>query len=158
MHERPGNQLTGKKFNPWVLAISAHDRLAQAIPVATPTMLSCRHFGHSTAISTTCVAPSCIKCSRDPACDGNTHSSLTFFGELSLSGDQCVLTRVEGRQLGTPDASISCLFEGSRHFLLIFASLREDFVFFHRQQLVFPHHHAPSDNHRFHIVSLQRIG
>jgi hypothetical protein len=28
VHERPANQLTGKKFNSWVLAISAHDGLA----------------------------------------------------------------------------------------------------------------------------------
>jgi hypothetical protein len=55
-------------------------------------------------------------------------------------------------------ATSTRLFEGSRHFLLIFASLRNRFIFFDCQQLMFAHHYAPTDNHRFHIVSLQRIG
>jgi len=58
---------------------------------------------------------------------------------------------------GRPVTSIR-LFEGGRHFLLIFASLRNRFIFFYRQQLMFAHHYAPTDNHSFHIVSLQRIG
>jgi hypothetical protein len=61
-------------------------KVSMSLPVATRTMLSCRHFGHSTASSTTCVDPSCIKRSRNPlAIAGHARSRLECTLHFSAS-------------------------------------------------------------------------
>jgi hypothetical protein len=42
MQERPSDDLTGKKFRPWISAMSANDGLAQAIDVSP-----CCHPNHA---------------------------------------------------------------------------------------------------------------
>src|ERR1700684_1921657 len=99
MHERPGHQRTGKKSNPWVLAISAHDRLAQAIDVTSLLPPEPCFLAAILDIPPRSLRPALLRLAlalQRSGCDGNTHSSLiariqpTFFGELLLSGDECV--------------------------------------------------------------------